>query len=110
MSKAEFVKQAEALYEEMTDWRATHSEASFDEIAAAVTVRRQKLMGQLLSMLAEQGGVGEMLVERKCAGCGEVLHYKGKKKREVLHPAGAAVLERGYHHCAECGHGVFPPG
>lgn len=110
MNKAEFVKQAERLYEELTAWRAEHGKASYDEIAEQVTVERQKLMGGLLGMLAEQNGQGEMLVERKCPGCGGVLHYKGKKLRAVLHPEGTAAVERGYHHCDECGHGVFPPG
>ena len=65
MSKAEFVKQAEALYEALTAWRAGHGQASFDEIAEQVTTQRQKLRGELLGMLAEQNGQGEMLVERK---------------------------------------------
>ncbi|NJR52119.1 MAG: hypothetical protein HC780_23630 [Leptolyngbyaceae cyanobacterium CSU_1_3] len=110
MNKTEFMKQAETLYEELRAWRAAHDEASFDEIAEQVTGQRQKLMGELLRMLAEQNGQGEMLEERNCAACGGVLHYKGKKQREVLHPEGTAALERGYHHCDECGHGVFPPG
>ncbi len=110
MSKVEFVEQAGVVYEELRAWRAGHGKASFDEIAEEVTGQRQKLMGGLLKELAEQAGVGELLAERKCPECGGVMHYKGKKKREVLHPEGQTALQRGYHHCDQCGHGVFPPG
>lgn len=110
MSKERFVAQAEALYEEIRSWRAEHSSASFDEIADQVTPRRQKLMGELLRNLAEQEGVGEFVAERSCPACGGVLHYKGKKKRAVVHAEGIAELQRGYHHCDRCGHGFSPSG
>ncbi len=110
MSKEGFVEQAGVLYEEMKAWRTQHGSASFDEIAEQVTPGRQKLMGELLRMLAEQEGSGEFLGERSCPACGGVLHYKGKKKRMVAHSEGVAELQRGYHHCDRCGHGFSPSG
>ena len=62
----------------------------------------------MLTELAGQHGVGEILVERSCPQCGGVLHYKGEKPRTVLHPEGQPKLTRGYHHCDQCGHGFFP--
>lgn len=106
--KAAFLAEAAAMYDELSAWRAAHGEASFDEIAEEVRVKRQAVMGGLLARLATQAGAGEWLVERTCPGCGGVLHYKGKKRRTVLHAEGQAVLTRGYHHCDQCGHGFFP--
>lgn len=110
MSKETFMAAAGAMYEELSGWRGEHKGASFDEIAGQVTVQRQRLMGQLLTELAEQEGRGEYLAERSCPECGGVLHYKGPKRREVGHAEGSAKLARGYHHCDHCGHGFFPSG
>lgn len=109
-TKAQFMASAAAMYEELRAWRAAHPQVSFDEIAGQVTMKRQGLMGELLGMLAEQEGRGEFLEERRCPGCGGVLHYKGEKPRTVLHAEGQARLMRGYHHCDQCGHGFFPSG
>jgi hypothetical protein len=108
--EGEFVASAKAMREGLVAWRAAHPEASFDEIAEAVRVQREVLMGQLLAELAGQHGVGKVLMERSCPQCGGIVHYKGEKERTVLHPEGQPVLERGYHHCDQCGHGFFPSG
>src|SRR5215217_1428149 len=108
--KEAFVAGAAQMYEELRVWRKAHPQASFDEIAAQVTQRRQVLMGELLAVLAVQEGRGELLEERACPHCGQTLHYKGERVREVLHPEGESHLERGYHHCGQCGQGIFPPG
>ena len=109
-NKERFVAEAGAMYDELTAWRAEHEQASFDEMASQVTVKRQALMGELLGVLAEQGGRGEFVAERVCAACGGVVHYKGERRRTVLHAEGQPVLARGYHHCDQCGHGFFPSG
>ncbi len=110
MNKEAFMTAAGRMYEELSAWRGEHKQASYDEIAAQVTQWRQRLMGQLLAELAEQEGQGEYLAERSCPQCGGVLHYKGKKVRGVGHAEGSAKIERGYHHCDQCGHGFFPSG
>jgi hypothetical protein len=107
--KEAFVAGATQMYEELRAWRKAHPEASFDEIAAQVTQRRQLLMGELLAMLAVQEGRGELLEERACPSCGQTLHYKGERLREVLHPEGQSQVKRSYHHCDQCGQGIFPP-
>lgn len=66
MSKETFLAAAGAMYEELSGWGGDHKEASFDEIAGQVTVQRQRLMGQVLTELAEQEGRGEYLAERSC--------------------------------------------
>jgi hypothetical protein len=108
--EGEFLSAAQAMRAELVAWRAGHPAASFDEIAEEVRKRRQVLMGQLLAELAGQHGVGEVLMAGSCPQCGGMLHYKGEKERRVLHPEGQPQLERGCHHCDQCGHGFFPSG
>ena len=107
--KAAFMREAEAMYEEMRLWRDEHPEASFDEIASQVTPRRRELMGGLLQQLAMQLGDGRY-AEVTCQECGERMEASGQRKRGVVHSEGEAELERAYHYCAECGSGLFPPG
>ena len=101
---------AEQMYDELSAWREAHPEASFDEIGDQVTLRRQVLMGELLSQLAVQQESEEVCNALRCEQCGSVLTYKGQPQRGVVHLEGEATLRRAYYHCPHCGSGVFPPG
>jgi DNA-directed RNA polymerase subunit RPC12/RpoP len=107
--KAAFLREAEAMYEELRAWRERHPEASFDEIAAQVTPQRRKLMGVLLNQLSVQHGDGRY-AEGTCPTCGERMEASGQRGRQVAHPEGETELERAYHRCPECDSGLFPPG
>jgi hypothetical protein len=109
-AKEQWRVKAEEMYDELYEWRERHPEASFDEIASQVTVRRQELMGELMSHLALQHGSGEEVEGLVCEGCGQELRYKGKLRRGVGHLEGEADLKRAYYHCPECESGIFPPG
>ncbi len=106
--KAAFLREAEAMFEELRAWRESHPESSFDEIANQVTPQRRKLMGVLLKQLAEQHGDGRY-AEATCPTCGEKMEGSGEVGREVAHPEGETKLDRAYHHCPDCGSGLFPP-
>ena len=109
-NKEKFLVDAAKLYDELALWREGHGTASFDELAAQTTVKRQALMGELLGMLATQTEAASFVSERTCGQCGGVLHAKGTRQRTVLHAEGQTVLARGYYHCDQCGHGFFPSG
>jgi hypothetical protein len=96
------------MYEELTAWRAEHLEASLDEIAEQVSVRRRALMGQLLSELAE--AADERIEAPVCEQCGEAMTYKGTPVRGVVLGEGETQLARAYFHCERCESGLFPPG
>jgi hypothetical protein len=106
-AKAEFLRAAEAMYEELQAWRASHVEASFDEIAEQVTPRRRALMGQLLNELAT--AADERIAAPVCAQCGERMSYRGTPQRQVGHREGDVGLARAYYACDHCGGGLFPP-
>jgi hypothetical protein len=105
--KAEYLRAAEVMYEELRGWRAQHLEASFDEIAEQVTPRRRALMGHLLKQLAQAGGEG--VNAAVCEQCGEPMRYKGRPSRGVSHGEGETRLERAYYYCDACGSTLFPP-
>jgi hypothetical protein len=108
--RAEFMKAASEMYEELRQWRAQHLEASIDEIAEQITPKRRELMGHLMVHLAGQHGDGEVIEGVSCPECGEAMSYKGKPRRDVIHKEGEEALVRSYYYCARCQAGLFPPG
>ena len=108
--KEQIMQVFERMYEELRDWREKHPEASIDEIAAQVTVRRRALMGKLLGQLACQHGKGEAVAGQLCPDCGQVMISKGTAGRGVAHLEGEMELGRAYYYCAPCEAGLFPPG
>ena len=108
--KRRWQAKAEEMYDQLSEWRERHAEASFDEIGRQVTVRRRELMSELMSQLALQHGSGQEVEGLICEGCGRELTYKGQQRRGVEHLEGEARLKRAYYHCAHCAGGIFPPG
>lgn len=107
--KALFMESAEAMYEELREWREGNPDASFDEIASQVTPRRRELIGELLEGLAKSEGDGRY-EEAVCPECGGQMEASGSRKRRIVHAEGEAEIERAYYHCPDCGKGLFPPG
>ena len=105
--KAEFVRAAERMYEDLHSWREQHLDASFDEIADQVTPRRRVLMGKLLNELVAKAD--ERVEAPLCAQCGEAMWYRGTPERQVGHREGEVGLERAYYYCDSCEGGLFPP-
>lgn len=104
-----FLAAAGELYDEVSEWRRGHPEASLDEIVAQVRPKRRGLMGELLTMLALQGGNGAVAEGCQCGQCGEAMRYKGQLQRRAVHGEGDSVLKRAHYYCPRCQSGFFPP-
>ena len=104
-----FLASAGELYDEVSEWRRQHPKASLDEIVAQVRPKRQGLMGELVGMVALQGGNGVEATGCRCGECGEEMRYKGELKRTVVHGEGVSALQRAHYYCARCQSGFFPP-
>ena len=86
------------MIDELRRWREENREASFDEIAAQVTPRRRKIMGELLAALAHQHGSGMVPEGLECEVCGQEMRYKGELSRAIEHYLeGETELERAYY-------------
>lgn len=105
-----FLAAAEAMYDELREWRRAHPEASFDEIVKQITSRRRELMAGLAGQLALQHGAGAVPEGLRCEQCGALMRYKGEAKRGIEHIEGSSEIDRAYYHCPACEGGVFPPG
>jgi hypothetical protein len=107
--REELVAQVEAMADELYDWRQAHPEASLDEIAAQVTPRRRRLMGEWLARLACLDGNGTAVAGVACARCGQPMVYKGDPARTQENLEGDIRLNRAYYHCPACHEAFFPP-
>ena len=106
--REEFGKKAEGMYERVREWREEHPAAKFDAIARIAGEERKRLMGGLLSELAEGYRRGE--APEFCRECGGKMEAKGEKKRGILHREGEAIIQREHYYCPSCEGGIFPPG
>ena len=108
--EAEAIKLAREMYAELSEWRATHPEASLDDIAAQVTPRRRQLIGRWIAQLACQDGKGTAVEPVVCPECGRPMVYKGDVPCVKEHLEGEINLKRAYYFCPECQQKIFPPG
>jgi hypothetical protein len=108
--RAQLRTSFEEMCDELSAWRRAHPEASLDDIAAQVTPRRRRLMGQLLSQLACQQGDGRSLEGVICPACGQRMVYKGDPACTKEHLEGEVILKRAYYHCPACREAFFPSG
>lgn len=109
--KARLQQSFKQMYEELWVWREEHRQATFDEIAEQVTLRRRVVMAEVVGALARQHGSGQVAEGQLCPECNQGMIYKGEQRREVAHYLeGETALSRGYYHCPRCEAGLFPPG
>ena len=108
-AKGKFVRGAEEMFEEMWEWGEENPQASFDEIAGKLALKRRELMGEMLGELLLQHGDGRY-EEVVCAECGQETKSNGRRTRTVIHAEGEVKVKRTHRRCPECGQGIFPPG
>ena len=102
---------------ELTEWRASHPQATLAEIEQAVFEAMRRWQARVLSDLAHASAAADLseapAAERPgCPACGGTLEPRGTRERAVLtpHQATALRLRRSYAVCSTCGVGLFPPG
>lgn len=108
--KAELMKKAEELIEEMLDWQEKAGKANLGQIEEEILEIREKLGKEMLASILRHQEEGQTVPGPKCAECGEEMSYKGQKKKQVETMAGGVRLERTYYYCSSCKQGLFPPG
>ena len=113
LAKAEMLREAEAqmaeLLEEAATWQGEHPQATWDELELEVLQLRQRFGAQLARVLAKQRAEVQPVPGPHCPECGQEMHYKGQKERQLVSMLGAVPLSRGYYYCSACQRSVFPP-
>ena len=105
--KDQMMVQAEAAIEALLVERAKRGELDLSDIEQLVREAGQRVMQGLTGDLAEAEAATKE--KAQCPECGQELHYKGKRARDLVTETGEVRLERGYYYCPSCRKGIFPP-
>jgi hypothetical protein len=108
--KAELMKKAEAVIDELLDWEEQTERPNLRQVEGKVLELRQRLSEEMAATVIENQEAVRPVPGPSCAGCGVEMRYKGMKEKRVLSWVGEVKLERGYYYCDQCRTGLFPPG
>ena len=108
--KAELMKKAEAVIDELLDWHLETEQPNLSQVEGKVLELRQRLSEQMAITVIENQEAVRPVPGPSCSGCGREMRYKDMKPKSVLSWVGELKLERGYYYCDQCRTGLFPPG
>lgn len=108
--KAQLMKEAEAVIDELLDWHLETREPNLGQIEEKVLALRERMSEQMSqTVIANQEAI-RPVPGPVCESCGQEMRYKGLKKLQVTSWVGELELKRGYYYCDQCRSGLFPPG
>lgn len=108
--KAEFLAEAEQLFDELLEWEEDTEAPTLTEIEEAILKLRERIGRRMAAgVLADQESRAPV-PGPACPSCGEEMRYKGEKETGIESRLGVLAVERGYYYCETCRQGVFPPG
>ena len=108
--KAELMKQAEAVIDELIEWQAEAEKPNFNQVEEKVLELRQRLSEEMTRVTVEGQGAVRPVPGPACPDCQREMRYKGMKDNTVSSWVGDVTYERGYYYCDHCRGGLFPPG
>ena len=100
-----------AMTTALADWRASHPQATFAEIEAAVEAQLGQLRAQLIAdALPKEAELCPEPEGRQCPRCAVGLVRRGTHRRTLrVVGDGPVTVTRTYWTCPRCGDGLFPP-
>ena len=108
--KANFLKEAEQIFDELMVWDDMIGEPNMREIEMKVLELRKRLGEDLMRGIIARQEKRQPAEKQICADCGERMENKGLKRKGVESMVGEIELEREYYYCEKCKQGHFPPG
>lgn len=108
--KAEFLAEAEALFDQLMAWDEQTCEPDMSQIEEIVLQLRQRLGEQMAQAVIARQEKRQPAEKMICPQCKGELEPKGQKGNRVESRVGSLQLERSYYYCPRCRQGFFPPG
>lgn len=108
--KAEFLAEAEALFDQLMTWDEQTMEPDLTQIEEIVLQLRQRLGVQMVQAVIARQEKRQPAERMGCPECHGELEPKGQKGNRVESRVGNLQLERHYYYCPRCRKGFFPPG
>lgn len=107
--RGQFMAKAEQIFEQVLAG-GSETELKLSQIEAVVGELKFELTSLLVESMVEVQAKRRSGPGPACRGCGQEMHYKGVKRREVVTTQGEIELSRAYYYCERCHRGFFPPG
>lgn len=108
--KAEFLAEAEALFDELMEWDEHTSKPDMTQIEEIVLQLRERLGEQMVQAVIGRQENRQPAEKMSCPVCKGELEPKGEKGNRVETRVGSVWIERGYYYCPHCRRGFFPSG
>lgn len=108
--KAEFLAQAEALFDELMAWDEDTPRPNLTQIEDVVLQLRERFGERLTRAVLARQESRQPAEKMSCPQCGGQAENKGQKGNQIESRVGGVQLERTYYYCAHCKQGFFPPG
>ena len=108
--KAEFVAEAEELFDQLMVWDEQTSKPDMTQIEEIVLQLRQRLGEQMAQALMARQDSRQPAEKMSCPQCEGELEPKGEKGNQVESRIGRLRIERSYYYCPRCRRGFFPFG
>jgi hypothetical protein len=108
--KAEFLREAEMLFDELLDWEEGTRAPTLTEIEEVILTIRERMGRKMASGILEDQEARTPVPGPTCPHCEREMRYKGEKGTGIESRLGVLELERGYYYCETCRQGLFPPG
>jgi uncharacterized protein with PIN domain len=107
--KAELLKQAEVLIDELLEWNDQTQAPDLTQIEDVVLKLRKQLGEQMARAVIDAQDSQRPSPGPRCPTCQREMHYKAVKANTVESRVGSLSLQRGYYYCETCRTGLFPP-
>ena len=108
--KAEFLAEAEELYDQLMAWEAEHERPNLTQIEDIILALRERFGEQLAEKVLLRQEQRQPAERVWCSKCGDEMKSKGLKGNQVESRVGALKIEREHYYCPRCQAGIFPPG
>jgi hypothetical protein len=107
--KAEFIAEAEELFDELMKWEARSDKPNLTEIEEIVLKLRKRFGERMAEKVILRQEARQPAERVRCPPCGREMVPKGMKDNQVESQIGNLKLERSYYYCPDCKQGLFPP-
>ncbi len=108
--KAEYMAEAEELFDELMAWDESTFEPDMAQIEDVILALRKRIGERMAEAVLARQEMGQPSEKIHCPECEKEMEDKGQKESDVETQVGNLKIERSYYYCPRCRRGLFPLG
>ena len=108
--KAEYMAEAEGLFDELIAWDENTPEPDMAQIEEMILKLRRRLGERMAEAVLARQEKGQPAEKVHCPECKREMENKGQKESDIETRVGNLKIERSYYYCPRCRRGFFPLG